>query len=496
MKKGFFQKKWNNASVRIKMLVTFLVPIILILFTNIYMYVSINATIEKVNEIYITNVTLNDLSEQLTLLQNSMREYLENKGTSALNAYYKAEQNYQNLLSNLGTEWTDDSMAAMQENIINQSENYFKVSSETIQAKRGRNVEKYKAAYEESVVLCEDLQNCIYSLNNARFKTNTDNYSRLLSSLRYMEVLTIVVLIFTGLVNIVIVMLISRSMMEPLSSLSLAANEVANGNFDVEIIDSDGKDEISVVSNAFKQMVGSVQRYISEIKESMHRESQLKEKELMMENRMKEVQLRSLQAQINPHFLFNTLNAGSQLAMMEGADKTVDFIDNMADFFRYNIKKIDNDASIGEEVTLVDKYIYILNVRFTGEIHYSKDIDESVLAVRVPSMILQPIVENAVNYGIRNIDWEGHIDLRIYHDENLVYISIKDNGIGMTKEKIDSILSGKTLEQIEPHKADSNGVGLKNVIERLQIFTASFDVMEIYSEGENKGTEFLIKIPI
>ena len=496
MSKEFFHIKWNNASVRIKMLFAFLLPIVLILFTNIYMYVSINATIEKVNQIYVTNVNLNDLSEQLTQVQNSMREYLENKGSSALNSYYKAEQEYRDLLSGMSTQWTDDAMAALQENIINQSDNYFTVASETIQAKRGRNVEKYKASYEEAELICQDLQNCIYSLNNDRFKTNTDNYSQLLASLRYMEFVTIIILIFTGLVNVIIVMLISRSMTEPLSDLSLAADEVAKGNFDVEVKACDGEDEISLVSQAFKQMIGSIQRYISEIKDSMQRESRLKEKELVMESRMKEVQLRNLQAQINPHFLFNTLNAGSQLAMMEGADKTVEFIDNMADFFRYNIKKINNDASIGEEVTLVDKYIYILNVRFTGEIHYSKEVDENVLDVRVPSMILQPIVENAVNYGIRNIDWEGHIDLKVYKDENRVYISVKDNGAGMTKEKIEGILSGKGAGETEPDKKDSNGVGLGNVIERLKIFTSSDDVMDIISEGEGKGSEFLIKIPL
>ena len=94
---------------------------------------------------------------------------------------------------------------------------------------------------------------------------------------------------------------------------------------------------------------------------------------------MREAQLMTLQAQINPHFLFNTLNAGAQLAMMEGADKTTEFIENMADFFRYNIKKMNQDATILEEIHLVDNYIYIMNVRFTGEIHFEKEVDETVL---------------------------------------------------------------------------------------------------------------------
>lgn len=496
MKEGIIQRKWNNASVRVKMLWSFVVPIVLILFTNIYMYVSINATILKVDAIYVTNVNLNNLSEELTIVQSSMKEYLENKGTSSLNSYYKAEQGYRNALETLSNQWTDDAMAAMQENIINQSYYYFDIAQQTIQAKRGRNVEKYKSSYEETELICQDIQNCIYSLNNERFKANTDNYSILLTSLRYMEFVTIMVLIFVGLVSIIVVLLITKSMTTPLTNLSIAANKVADGDFNVDITSSDYTDEISVVSNAFKQMVDSIQRYISEIKESMHRESQLKEKELTMESRMKEVQLRSLQAQINPHFLFNTLNAGAQLAMMEDAEKTAEFIGNMADFFRYNIKKINNDASIGEEINMVDRYIYILNVRFTGEIHYAKQIDEEALNIKVPSMILQPIVENAVNYGIRDIDWEGHIDLTVTRQESYVRISVKDNGKGMNKEQIDMILSDEIVTKPREDRSDSNGVGLGNVIERLQIFTGQKDVMEIYSEGEGLGTEFVIKVPI
>lgn len=496
MNKGIIRRKWNNASLRYKMIFTFIVPIALILFTNIYMYASINATIEKVNQIYVTNVSLNNLSENLVLLQNSLREYLENKGTSALDSYYRAEQEYEKSLQELGFSGGTPASVAMQQNIIKQSDYYLRIIQEAVQAKRGRNVEKYKAYYEQARVLSTDIQYCIYSLNNDRFRTNTDNYSRLLSSLRYMEIVTIAILVLIGLVNIAIVVLITRSMTTPLTELSVEANEVASGNFDVEIITYDGEDEIGVVSKAFEQMIASIQMYIAEIRDSMHRESELKEHELVMENRMKEVQLKSLQAQINPHFLFNTLNAGAQLAMMEGADRTTEFIDNMADFFRYNIKKINNDASIGEEIIMVDRYIYILNVRFTGEIHFSKEIDESVCDVRVPSMVLQPIVENAVNYGIRNIDWEGHIDMNVYKNDGMVYISIKDNGVGMTQEKINDILSGKSAGEADPNNSGSNGIGLGNVIERLQIFTGRQDVIDIYSEGEGKGTEFVIKVPM
>ncbi len=488
------ERLWNRTSIQGKLMLAFFIPIAIILVMNVYMYMNVNSMIARIDEVYDNNVRLNDLAENLTILHNSMKEYLENKGTSALNAYYKADQDYRNSVNDIGNSY-NGTMAVMQKNILNQSDKYLKVVDETVQAKRGRNVEKYRSNFEEAQVMYADLQNCIYFLNNEQFKVNTDNYYILLSSLRYMEIISIVILIIIGMVNIVALFLLTRSMTRPLTELSKAADKVAGGDFNVTIVNPEGEDEIGRVSRAFAGMVDSMQRYIEEIRESMLRESRMKESELLMQNKMREAELRTLQAQINPHFLFNTLNAGAQLAMMEDADRTTEFIQNMADFFRYNIKSMDKDVSLSEELELVDKYIYILNVRFDGEIHYHKDIDERLNEVRVPGMILQPIVENAVNYGIRDIDREGHIYLKTYRAGDLVFISISDNGIGMSEEKIDKILSGEGVTA-DPAKNDSNGIGLGNVIERIRIFTGRDNVMDIISEGKDKGTEFIIKVPM
>ena len=250
----------------------------------------------------------------------------------------------------------------------------------------------------------------------------------------------------------------------------------------------------SVVTGAFNQMVLSIREYINQIKERMEMESAMKEKELLMDASLKEAQLKYLQAQINPHFLFNTLNAGAQLAMLEGADRTNTYIQKMADFFRYNIKKDNEMVTIADELQLIDNYIYILNVRFSGDIHYEKHIDESLLNVQIPSMVLQPLVENAVNHGIRNIDWEGLIILSLYREASRACISIKDNGIGISEEKINKILADE-FDYTNQSK-DSNGIGMSNVISRLDLHYNADNVFMIKSEGLNKGTEIIISIPM
>lgn len=201
----------------------------------------------------------------------------------------------------------------------------------------------------------------------------------------------------------------------------------------------------------------------------MEKEQEMKARELLMETHLKDAQLKYLQAQINPHFLFNSLNAGVQLAMMEDAEKTSIFLEKMADFFRYNVHKTEETATMAEEIAAVDNYVYILNVRFAGDIHFEKQIAAGVDDVRLPSMILQPMVENAVNHGIRNVEWEGHIWLDVSRDGTDVMISIRDNGQGMTQERICEVLEGRARET--GSQSDVSGIGMDNVINRLELFS-------------------------
>lgn len=179
---------------------------------------------------------------------------------------------------------------------------------------------------------------------------------------------------------------------------------------------------------------------------------------------------------------------------MEDAEKTCLFVENMAEFFRYNVRKISTDTTLREEIELVDNYLYILNVRFSGEIHYEKQLDKKLLSVRLPSMILQPIVENAVNHGIRGVEWEGHIQLAVYQEYDRICISVRDNGHGMDRQTIEKILHGEQVHSEE--EKDSTGIGMDNVISRMRRFFDREDVIAISSEGTGRGTEVILYIPI
>ena len=344
--------------------------------------------------------------------------------------------------------------------------------------------------YENATQMYGYIDTYINSLNNERFRNNSENYSRLSDAFRRFETISILVLTVVIVGNVVLIIRFTGGMIRPLKGLATSADEVARGNFDVELIPVAAEDEIGIVTKAFNQMVVSIRQYIERLRQSMEIQQSLKEKELMMEAHLKDAQLKYLQAQINPHFLFNTLNAGAQLAMMEGADRTYDYVQNVAEFFRYNVKKGNETVTVREEIELVDNYIYILNVRFSGEIHYEKKIEESLLSIQMPGMILQPVVENCVNHGIREMEGKGKIWLKVYQEEDVVCISVRDNGKGISPEKIEKILNGTYRE--EKHVGGSNGIGMDNVIARLKLYSEMDDVMSIYSDGENQGTEFVI----
>ncbi len=486
-------RKLNNLTLQQKLTLLFALTTAIVLLVNLCIYVVINYMTGRVEQVYVSNVSLNDLGDALDDVQESMEDYLNTKSTEALESYYRSDQAYRDLLAELNTQATDNPILLAQKNIRNLSFSYLDTASEVVQAKRNRNAELYGTLYEEAAALCDEIHTYVYSLNNEQFKANADTYQTLRRSLQGMELFSLVVLIVVILGSTVVILVTTRSAIAPLHQLAKSANEVAKGNFDIQKVEVHSADEVGIVAGAFNQMVVSIRDYIEQLRETMEHETEMMERELMMQSHLKDAQLKYYQAQINPHFLFNTLNAGVQLAMMEGAERTECFLENTAEFFRYNVRMNGKDAALADEIRLVDNYVYILNVRFSGEILFQKEIDESLLDVRVPSMILQPIVENSVNYGIRGLDREGRIELDVYQEGNSICVSIWDNGNGMEEARIREVLEGDI--QSDPATSGSNGVGLRNVMERLQLYYKEGAKLEILSEGKDKGTEILITIP-
>ncbi|MCI6006019.1 MAG: histidine kinase [Blautia sp.] len=485
--------RWKDFPLAVKVLCQVGMIALILFITNMLMYWQVNKTMQRLDSVYASNVNLTELAESLESVQTGMYNYLTVKTSDSLENYYRNEERYKKLLEQLNDRPVDNPVKLLEKNIRKMSETYLEYTAETVLAKRGRNVEKYKTSYAEALQMYRYLNSYISDLNVLQFKNNSSSYRTLQNSIRYIEVGSLVMLVLMMGVCILMLFYMVRGVVAPLTWLAATANLVGQANFSVKMPQTDAQDEVGVVTRAFNTMVSSLEEYMKLTKENMEKEQEMMERELLMEAHLKEAQLKYLQSQINPHFLFNSLNAGAQLAMMEDAEKTCVFVERMADFFRYNVKKGSEDATLREEVEAVENYIYILNVRFAGDIHYTTDVDESVLECRVPSMILQPIVENAVNHGIRNIEWEGFIQLRIKQMGTDIRISVSDNGKGISEERIGQILSGEIRTEENP--GDSTGIGMYNVISRLELYYKQKNLLAIESAGEDQGTEVTITIP-
>ena len=481
-------------SIRNKLLVIFMIPTIMLLSINAYINAEINTMIDDISGIYASNTMLNELQISLTQVHHYLETFLDTRDTEAIEGYLRNQQEFSNRLEQLNGRLLDDDSMITQKNIRSISEEYIRAADRAVEAKRGRNVVKYKEYYDDADRLFSYINSYIYSLNSRQLQCNSHNYEALFTSLKYSETANLTILCMTSALVTLLVFLLTRGITDPLQRLAEAAEQVANGSLVAEVSGPVTNDEVGIVTAAFNQMVVSLKDNMEQARQRIALESAMKEKQLLMEAHLKDTQLKYLQSQINPHFLFNTLNACAQLAMLEGADRTYTYVQNVADFYRYNVRKKDGVATLAEEIGLVNNYIYIINVRFSGEIHFIKEIEEGVTDVPMPAMILQPLVENSINHGLRDVEWEKKIWLSVYRENNRICVSVRDNGIGISPEQKQSILNndlnGNGLQE------HTTGVGLRNVIGRLRLFYNRDDVMEITSTGSGMGTEVAVFIPV
>lgn len=481
-------------SIRNKLLFIFLIPTIMLLSINAYINAEINTMIDDISGIYASNAMLSDLQISLTQVHRYLETFLDTRDTEAIEGYLRNQQEFSNILERLNGRLLDDDSMITQKNIRSISEEYIRTANRAVEAKRGRNVVKYKEYYDDADRLFSYINSYIYSLNNRQLQRNSQNYEALFTSLKYSETANLTILCMTSALVTLLVFLLTRGITDPLRRLAEAAEQVARGSLIAEVSGPVANDEVGIVTAAFNQMVASLKDNMEQARQRIELESAMKEKQLLMEAHLKDTQLKYLQSQINPHFLFNTLNACAQLAMLEGADRTYTYVQNVADFYRYNVRKNDGVATLAEEIGLVDNYIYIINVRFSGEIHFIKEIEEGVTDVPMPAMILQPLVENSINHGLRDVEWEKKIWLSVYRENDRICVSVRDNGVGISPERTQSILNnGLNGDGLQEH---TTGVGLRNVIGRLRLFYNRDDVMEITSTGSGMGTEVAVFIPV
>lgn len=456
-------------------------------------------SVQNLGDSYKSNSELTYFSQAVTTTEKAMENYVSYRSFESIDAYYnsrtKVEVYYESL-----QDFPSKNEVAHKEYIVHQlTEAFLYYSNLAISARRANNQAEIQLNYNYAMDSYNYLTSQILELNNLRLQQNAQRYDQNQSRILISNTISVIFFLVFTLMIFVVLYLTITSIMEPLADISEVAHKVARRNFDVPLFNRTSNDEIGTICTAFDRMIISIREYIDTIWEKARTEAELKEKEIEMQALYTDAQLRALQNQVNPHFLFNTLNTGAQLAMMENADKTCYFIEQVADFFRYNIQQQERLVSIDEELGLIDNFVYIMKVRFGNRLEFTKEIPEGSFPQHIPSMTLQPLVENCIKHGLKNA--KGKVTLKVEIEEKFIVISVSDNGEGMPEKTREAVFKAVASENTRlPAEAlddnsTHNGTGLISVFLRLQLQFHRYDLFDITNGDNGEGTKFIIRIP-
>ena len=275
-----------------------------------------------------------------------------------------------------------------------------------------------------------------------------------------------ILLAFMWLINTYI----AKNVIYPIQRLVDSMAEVQNGwlhRVSMNVND----DEIGLLKNRYNAMLIEINQLIDELLQ--------KEKTLRM------AELDALQEQMKPHFLYNTLDMIRYMALENRTDEVYNMLETLGNFYRRFLSKGSTDLSLGEEIEIVKSYLTLQRTRFEDIFTDEYEIEEGLSSIRVPRLILQPLVENSIYHGIRPKGEHGVIRVTVKRQEDFLFLSIYDNGIGMSAHQRELLFSGK----------DSRSFGFQGTIERIRYYYKTEDVFEIHST-EGEYCEIILKLPL
>ena len=286
-----------------------------------------------------------------------------------------------------------------------------------------------------------------------------------------MKTLSVIFLIVV-LLTVLIIRFFSKLFSNPARELANAMQEFEKDTNNFEFKSIEGTAEITSLTESFEHMVVQIKELVEKVRQE--------------EVTLRKTELKALQAQINPHFLYNTLDAIAWLCEEERHKDAVEMVNSLAKLFRISISRGHELITIEKEMQHAKSYLKIQNFRYKNQFTYSFDVDEECLNYLCNKITLQPIIENAIYHGIDRMVDEGKINIGIHQKGDRIIFTVEDNGVGMTEEQCEEIL----------HKdaGDRVGIGIKNVNDRIKIYFGEEYGLTIQSELD-EGTRVTISMP-
>lgn len=268
---------------------------------------------------------------------------------------------------------------------------------------------------------------------------------------------------------------LSAGILRPVRQLYQVTEKIAEGDFTVRA-KTDSRDEIAVLAHSFNNMAENMQGLIDQIKED--------------EAKMHRADLRLLQEQINPHFLYNTLDTIVWLVESDQSQEAVQMVVTLSNFFRLVLSKGKEFITVKEEEQHIRSYLEIQKVRYHDILEYDIQIDKVLYGYQIPKLTLQPLVENSLYHGLKYKRAKGYIHITGERSDGLIHLRVRDDGVGMDEEELTLL-----REEIQkPCSETEKGFGLANVNERIRMYYGPQYGMSIFSE-KGKGTIVELVMP-
>ena len=321
-------------------------------------------------------------------------------------------------------------------------------------------------------------------LTQATLEQENTRYSRQAAGIRHLPWLYLTLFLMAVALVALLIRVLTRAVVLPLLQLAQASRSIAGGDYTGADLPVASEDEVGRLVGTFNQMKHAMAEHLSTLN-ALHREEV---RNLALEKDLEHTRLEVLKSQVNPHFLFNTLNMISCMARLEEASATDQMIVHLGSLFRHNLRTKQQEVTLEEELEGLDDYIYLQQMRFDGRITVEKKIEADPAAVRLPSFTLQPIVENAFSHGLKSCEEGGRILLRVWMQGTRLILTVADNGKGMTQEELDAL-----QEKIAQSEQTGRSIGLGNISRRIAMLYPD-GAMKIYSRPGH-GTVIRFEIP-
>lgn len=318
--------------------------------------------------------------------------------------------------------------------------------------------------------------------------------SSLLKNMSVLKTLILTILVITGIISIFIIILMAYSITTPLRRLIKIMDKVKRGDFNVRY-DYSAKNEVGELAESFNIMIEEIDKLVAQLNIHIDALKEEKRKVKQIQVKKREAELKALQAQINPHFLYNTLNTITWEAANIGAKQISTISNSLGKFFRIALSDGKEIISLKEELEHAESYLKIQKIRYDTKLSYEIDIDRELYSFSIIKLIIQPLIENAIYHGIRAGKENGMIKIYGQKKTNLLgtdvlILTVWDNGLGIDKDRLEDINEALMRGETQPDL----GYGIYNVNERIRLYFGEEYGLSLESV-EGSYTKAVIVIP-